>query len=188
MGDSHIPGGDPEGVLIGVSLAVPEPYASQVQHARTGYGDLRAAGIPTHVTLLPPTSVPVDALDAVEGHLARAAEQHRPFRVRLRGTETFRPVSQVVYIRLDEGIQECRALEASVRSGPLARELGFPYHPHVTVAHDVPPAELDRAQAELRGFDAEFRVEGFSLYRFGADEVWRPVRTFAFTTAARATR
>ncbi|MEY9845607.1 2'-5' RNA ligase [Streptacidiphilus sp. BW17] len=189
MGDSHhIPEGIPEGVLIGVSLAVPEPYASLVQNARTGYGDRRAAGIPTHITLLPPTSVPTGALDAIDGHLVRAAEQHRPFRVRLHGTETFRPVSQVVYVRLDEGIAECRALEASVRSGPLARELGFPYHPHVTVAHDLPPAELDRAQAELRGFDAEFTVDGFSLYRFGADEVWRPVRTFAFTTAARATR
>ena len=32
-----------------------------------------------------------------------------------------------------------------MRSGPLERELKFPYHPHVTVAHDLPEEALDRA-------------------------------------------
>jgi 2'-5' RNA ligase len=173
-----------DSVLIGVSLAVPEPYGSQIQDARTGYGDTQAHGIPTHVTLLPPTEVPLAALDAVDGHLARAAAGHRPFRVSLRGTGTFRPVSQVVFVQLEQGVRECRQLEASVRSGPLARELAFPYHPHVTVAHDVPAEALDRAYADLRGFEARFTAAGFSLYRFGADEVWRPVRTYGFPQPA----
>ncbi|MEZ0065374.1 2'-5' RNA ligase [Streptacidiphilus sp. MAP12-20] len=179
MDQSHITNpGDP--VLIGVSLEVPEPYASLIQDARAGYGDSKARAIPTHVTLLPPTLVPVAEVEAVGRHLAAAAAAHRPFPVQLRGTGTFRPVSQVVYLRLDAGVRECRALEASVRSGPLARELAFPYHPHVTVAHDVEPAALDRAFAELKEFRGEFTAGGFSLYRFGADEIWRPVRTFAF--------
>jgi 2'-5' RNA ligase len=177
MGNDGVIG---DSVLIGVSLAVPEPYGSLIQDARTGYGDTQAHGIPTHVTLLPPTDIPLPALGEVDEHLARAAARHRPFQVTLRGTGTFRPVSQVVFVQLEQGVRECRALEASVRCGPLARELAFPYHPHVTVAHDVPAEALDRAYADLRGFEARFAANGFSLYRFGADEVWRPVRTYGF--------
>jgi 2'-5' RNA ligase len=167
-------------VTIGVSIAVPDPYAAQIQDARAGYGDPLARSIPTHVTLLPPTEVPAQALDAVERQLDAAAALHRPFEVRLRGSGTFRPVSPVVFVRVDAGVQDCLEVEASVRSGLLARELAFPYHPHVTVAHAVEEAVLDRAHAEFRSYRAEFTVPGFSLYRFGEDEVWRPMRSFRF--------
>jgi 2'-5' RNA ligase len=167
-------------IVIGVSIAVPEPYAGAVQDARAGYGDLLARSIPTHVTLLPPTEVPADSLPAVERHLAAAAAAQRPFRLLLQGTGSFRPVSPVVYLRVEAGVRECRTVEAAVRSGLLARELSFPYHPHVTVAHGVPEEALDRASSELRRYRAEFQVSGFSLYRFGSDEVWRPLRDFPF--------
>jgi 2'-5' RNA ligase len=167
-------------IVIGVSIAVPEPYAGAIQDARAGYGDPLARSIPTHVTLLPPTEVPAGSLPAVERHLAAAAAAQRPFRLLLRGSGTFRPVSPVVFLKLEAGVRECRAAEAAVRSGLLARELAFPYHPHVTVAHAVEEEALDRAHAELRGYRAEFPVSGFSLYRFGSDEVWRPLRAFPF--------
>jgi hypothetical protein len=44
-------------VTLGVSIAVPEPYGSLLQERRAGFGDPAAHGIPTHVTLLPPTEV-----------------------------------------------------------------------------------------------------------------------------------
>ena len=175
-------------IVIGVSVAVPEPYARAIQDARAGYGDPLARSIPTHVTLLPPTEVSPDALPAVERHLAAAAGQQRPFRMLLHGSGTFRPLSPVVFLRLEAGARECRTAEAAVRSGLLARELSFPYHPHVTVAHAVPEAELDRAHHELRGYRAEFMVPGFSLYRFGSDQVWRPVREFRFGPVPGPTR
>jgi len=167
-------------IMIGVSVAVPEPFARAIQDARAGYGDPLARSIPTHVTLLPPTEVAAEALPAVERHLADAAAGQRPFRLLLHGSGSFRPVSPVVFLRVEAGAQECREVEAAVRSGLLARELSFPYHPHVTVAHGVEEQALDRAHAELRGYRAEFPVAGFSLYRFGADEVWRPLRAFGF--------
>ena len=165
---------------IGVSIAVPEPYGRLLQERRAGFGDLAAYAIPTHVTLLPPTEVATDSLVRVEEHLAAAAAGHRPFQVLLHGSGSFRPVSPVVFVRVEAGVRECRELEASVRSGTLARELHFPYHPHVTVAHGVEPAALDKALADLRGYRADFTVPGFSLYRFGTDEVWRPLRGFVF--------
>jgi hypothetical protein len=44
---------------------------------------------------------------------------------------------------------------------------------------------LDKALADLRGYRAVFTVPGFSLYRFGADEVWRPLRRFGFGPQSR---
>ncbi|MFG2697479.1 2'-5' RNA ligase family protein [Kitasatospora sp. NPDC048407] len=182
MPTAAAPDGDglPETVTIGVSIHVPEPYGSQVQDARAGHGDPQARSIPTHVTLLPPTETSADRLPGIEHHLRSVAAAHRPFRMLLQGSGTFRPVSPVVFVRVEEGAQECRALEAEVRSGPLARELAFPYHPHVTVAHGLPDPVLDQAHEQARTFRAVFDVTEFVLSTFGADAVWRPWRSYAF--------
>ncbi|MFD8593676.1 2'-5' RNA ligase family protein [Kitasatospora sp. NPDC059646] len=182
MPTAAAPDGDglDEAVTIGVSIHVPEPYGSQVQDARAGHGDPQARSIPTHVTLLPPTATSTALLPGIEEHLRAVAAAQRPFRMLLQGSGTFRPVSPVVFVRVEEGAQECRELEAEVRSGPLARELAFPYHPHVTVAHGLPDAVLDRAQEQSRGFRAVFEVTEFVLSMFGADGVWRPWRSYAF--------
>ena len=73
-------------VTIGVSIAVPEPHGSRLQQLRAGFGDAAAYGIPTHVTLLPPTEVADTAVPAVEAHLAEVAAAGRPFPMRLSGT------------------------------------------------------------------------------------------------------
>ena len=65
--------------------------------------------------------------------------------MRLRGTDTFRPLSPVVYVHLVEGADVCDELQERVRSGPVVRDLQFPYHPHVTVAHGIPEEAMDRA-------------------------------------------
>ncbi|MEV4559338.1 2'-5' RNA ligase family protein [Kitasatospora sp. NPDC049285] len=185
MPTAAVPGGDDldEAVTIGVSIHVPEPYGSQVQDARAGHGDPQARAIPTHVTLLPPTEAGTGRLPEIDRHLRAVAALQRPFRMLLQGSGTFRPISPVVFIRVEEGAQECRVLEAEVRSGPLARELAFPYHPHVTVAHGLSEPVLDEAYEKARGFRAAFEVAEFVLSRFGADEVWRPWRSYRFGIA-----
>ena len=166
---------------IGVTIAVPDPHGAELQEARVGYGDPLARSIPAHITLLPPTEVPADLLGAVQRHLLGAAARHRPFLVRLHGSGSFRPVTPVVFARLEAGLRECRLLEASVRSGVLARELAFPYHPHVTVAHQVDESALDRAYRDFHDYRAEFTVPGFGLYLQAADgesAAWRLLRDF----------
>jgi 2'-5' RNA ligase len=165
---------------IGVSLAVPEPYGRLLQERRAGFGDPAAYAIPTHVTLLPPTEVGRDELPPFRRHLAKVAAEGRPFAMRLHGTDTFRPLSPVVYVRLAEGAGECAELQERLRSGPVERELQFPYHPHVTVAHDIPEAALDRARRELADFAAEWTATGFALYEQGGDGVWRKMREYPF--------
>ncbi|PAZ14982.1 phosphoesterase [Streptomyces sp. SA15] len=172
-------------VTIGVSIAVPEPHGSQLQQLRAGFGDAAAHGIPTHVTLLPPTEVDASLLPAIETHLAEVAAAGRPFPMRLSGTGTFRPLSPVVFVRVAEGAEACARLQKQVRdaSGPVARELQFPYHPHVTVAHGIDDAAMDRAFEELADYEAEWPCTDFALYEQGADGVWRKLREFAFSGA-----
>jgi 2'-5' RNA ligase len=163
---------------IGVAVAVPDPWGAELERWRASFGDPQADAIPAHITLLPPTTVVPGGLDEVEAHLASAAADVAPFEVHLRGTGTFRPVSPVVFVALANGIAGCERLEARVRRGILDRELDFPYHPHVTVAHDLPEDVLDEAYDALGGFAARFVVDGFSLYVHGADGVWQVRRSF----------
>ncbi len=174
--------GSPEGVLqIGVSITVPEPYGSVLQEARARVGDPAAPFIRPHITLVGPTAVAPGDLVAVEQHLTAVAGRHRPFVVHLRGTGSFRPVSPVVFVQVVEGIAMCERLEADVRSDRLAQDLRFHYHPHVTVAHELDDAGLDRAFDELADFEARFVVHEIEAYEHGADGVWRLVGSYALT-------
>jgi 2'-5' RNA ligase len=168
-------------VRIGVAITIPEPYGSTLQGARASFGDPLASSIPPHITLLGPTVVAEDSLRELAEHLSSVAARFRPFVVRLRGTGTFQPVSPVVFINVVEGIAVCERVERSVRSGPLAQELRFSYHPHVTVAHELADQELDRAFVELGDFEASFVVSAFESYHHGDDGVWRPVLNYSLT-------
>jgi 2'-5' RNA ligase len=167
---------------LGVSIAVPEPYGSLLQERRASFGDPAAFGIPTHVTLLPPTEAEAACLPAIERHLAEIATGGRPFLMRLSGTGTFRPLSPVVFVQVVEGASACSWLQKRVRdaSGPLMRELQFPYHPHVTVAHGIPEQAMDRAYAELADYEASWSCDSFALYEQGPDAVWRKINEFPF--------
>ena len=168
-----------DALRVGVAVGIPEPWGGMLDEARAAAGDPMAEFIPSHVTLLGPTDVPSPALPLIEDHLSNVAPRFSPFPVQLRGTGTFRPLTQVVFVAVAAGISEFEQLAAAVRAGPLQRELHFPYHPHVTVAHDISTEALDKVFEELADFSARFPVDHFTLYVHGADGRWRPVRDFA---------
>lgn len=166
---------------IGVSIAVPEPWAQELQRYREQLGDATAWMIPTHITLIPPIDVPAEQRDDVLAQLAEVAAQHPPFRIHLRGTGTFRPTSPVVFISVAEGISGCERLAADLRRGPLAADLAFPYHPHVTIAHDLGDEALDRAFAEQADFECAFECDHFWLYDHSAERGWQPTARYDLT-------
>jgi 2'-5' RNA ligase len=165
-------------LTIGVALAIPEPHATVLAQWRRRVGDPEANRIPTHVTLLPPTDFAESEIEAVEQHLEWAAAQVQPFVMRLLGTGTFRPISQVVFVQVSTGIAECELLERAVRKDPINRAVDFPYHPHVTVAHDISDEALDLAFDSLSDFVAQFQVDRFVMYTQGEDRTWHPRREF----------
>lgn len=167
---------------IGVAIALPEPWAGDLQRYRAALGDETAALIPTHITLVPPVELAEDQIAAAEAHLADVAAETAAFSIHLRGTGTFRPTSPVVFVSLVEGISQCEVLAERVRSGPLDVPLHFPFHPHVTIAHHMPEDVMDQAFDELAGFDCTFVAGEFHLYRHDEEIGWRPSRDFALAT------
>lgn len=162
----------------GVAVTIPQPWSTTLQQAREDFGDPMAAAIPPHVTLLPPTSILPETMDAFLEHLQEVTAASEPFDMVLSGTGTFRPVSPVVFVQVSRGITSCEALERAVRSGPVDRHLEFPYHPHVTVAHHLDEPALDLAFESLADFRCTFLVESVELYHHDHDGVWRVLDTF----------
>ena len=173
-------------VTIGVAIAIPQPHATVLGRWRHVVGDPAADVMRPHVTLLPPTTVRPDELPAVRAHLTAAASTVEPFDMHLSGTGTFRPVSPVVFVQVARGVSSCELLESAVRSGPLQRELEFPYHPHVTVAQLVPDEALDLAYEGLSTFVARFGVTSFVLFTRTSDDSWAEHSEFALGSSAQA--
>jgi len=164
---------------IGVAIDVPPPWGAALTRRRADAGDPQAAYTPAHVTLLGPTEVATDSLPVVEKHLEAVAASQQPFTIHLRGTGTFRPITEVVFVTLAMGISECELLAGAIAAAEgVERDSRFPYHPHVTVAQDVPPAALDAAFDDLAGFSARFPVSSFTLFSHGGEGPWRPRRDF----------
>jgi 2'-5' RNA ligase len=164
---------------IGIAIDIPEPWGGQLTRRRAEAGDPAAEHIPAHLTLLGPTEVARAELRQVAAHLSRVAAAHEPFVLHLRGTGTFRPLTEVVYVAVAEGVGDCERLAAAMRELPaIDRPLRYSYHPHVTVAQDVPTRALDAVFTDLADFEAKFMVTGFTLFEHGRDGRWRPHREY----------
>jgi 2'-5' RNA ligase len=159
-------------VTVGVAIPVPSPWREILDDARTASGDPLGGIVPAHLTLLGPTEIPADSLDGYRAHLEGVAAACPVFHLHLRGTGSFRPVTEVVFVAVVDGIAICEQLESAIRQGPARRERNFPYHPHVTIAQNVGTAALDRAFAALAGFEARFRVDSFTLYTHPSPGDW----------------
>ena len=167
---------DGEGMSLGVILGFPPGIAEELQRWRASFGDPMATVIPAHITLV--TTTPTDDWEAARDHVREVARTQAPFMVTIAGTGSFRPVSPVVFINVAEGFEECVELHEKLQTGPLARDLAFPYHPHVTIAQDVPAEALDAAFDDLAGFSAKFGVPAFTLFSHGGEGPWRRRRDY----------
>ena len=164
---------------MGVSIAVPEPYGSELREKRAAFGDPAAATVPSHVTLLPPFEVADDEVGALADSLTAVASAHQPFVMSLRSTGTFRPSSPVVFIAVREGISNVEMLAAAVRQKIGDEAAQFPFHPHVTVAHHLDEASLDHAFVDLAHYEATFPVNSFVLYKHEDSTGWVPSMEFS---------
>jgi len=103
--------------------------------------DLRRVLVPgcnphAHVSLLPPRPLAVEwqvASDKVRSVLHNRA----PFEVELTKIEVF-PVTDVIYISVGNGASELRQVHREMNSGPLEFQEPFSYHPHITLAQELP--------------------------------------------------
>ena len=119
---------------------------------------------------------------AISAHLAEVARCHPPFDMHLSGTGTF---CAGVRRRVHRGARRASATAScSPPTSAAARwraPLSFPYHPHVTVAHDVPADMLELAYSGLADLSAEFRVDSFTEFEQTPSGAWAVAREYPLT-------
>jgi 2'-5' RNA ligase len=100
----------------------------------------------SHVTLLPPRAIEVPSAEAWAS-IQAVSENLPPFTVKLNEIEVF-PGTNVIYLALGEGHDNLLSAHKDFCQGPLDNLEAFPYHPHVTLAQGLDPAEVE-ASADI---------------------------------------
>lgn len=116
-----------------------------------------------HISLLPPRPLAGGWRQAwVE--VRNTLRNRAPFDVELTGIRMF-PVTDVVYLEVGLGARELCDIHSVMNASSLAFEEPFAYHPHVTLAQDIPgrdvPAVRELAEQRWREFRGprRFRAE-----------------------------
>ncbi len=113
---------------------------------------LRAELVPgcvsrSHVTILPPR--PLEHSDAAVDQILGSISDRQPFTVKLGEIEIF-PATQVVYLSVSEGTGKLAELHSELNLKNLSFNENFEYHPHVTLAQDLPAGTGSAAAALAR--------------------------------------
>ena len=121
--------------------------------------DLRRELVPgcnphAHVSVLPPRPLSGD-WQAAREQVRSLAESWHPFDITLADIQVF-PVTNVVYLELGKGAAEMHGLHAVMNTDALRFDEPFEYHPHITLAQEIPSDRVgeirDRARAIWDGF------------------------------------
>lgn len=130
--------------------------------------DLRRELVPhynphAHVSVLPPRLIPVEWREAAE-HARVLTEGWAPFDVELTEIGVF-PVTNVVYVEVGKGAAELQSMHGAMNAGPLGFNEPFAYHPHVTLAQEIPLDRVTEVHELARRRWREFR--GSRTFRAG---------------------
>jgi 2'-5' RNA ligase len=108
--------------------------------------DLRRELVPqcnphAHVSVLPPRPLSVD-WSVASGQVRSLTDAWAPFEIELTDIGIF-PATDVIYIQVGAGAAELNRMHAVMSSGSLGFHEPFPYHPHVTLAQEIPAGKVD---------------------------------------------
>jgi len=121
--------------LFALVVYIPDPLARFLDDLRE---ELVPACLPrAHVTILPPRPVSVDIAEAIE-HVRTLVTGFAPFDIVAGEVKTF-PSTDVIYISIQQGETELREVNHALNRGPLSFQDPFLYHPHITLAQNLPP-------------------------------------------------
>lgn len=122
--------------------------------------DLRQELVPhynphAHVSVLPPRPIPIEWREASE-QARSLTEVWPPFDVELTEIGIF-PVTNVVYAEVGKGAAELENMHRTLNMGPLGFDEPFTYHPHVTLAQEIPVERVTEVYGLARQRWGEFR-------------------------------
>jgi 2'-5' RNA ligase len=155
--------------------------------------DLRMELVPgcnphAHVSVLPPRPIAVDW--QVAGEQVRAcAGNWTPFEIKLESIRIF-PVTNVIYVELGQGAEEMFRIHAAMNSQALEFDEPFAYHPHLTLAQEIPPAGVPavhgRAQEIWEAYRGprSFRAERATFVQNTLGNCWIDLAEFSLGAVA----
>jgi 2'-5' RNA ligase len=122
--------------------------------------DLRRELVPgynphAHVSVLPPRPLVADWRDASKQAQA-LTEGWPPFNVELTEVGIF-PVTNVVYLELGKGASDLESMHRALNNGPLGFDEPFRYHPHITLAQEIPADRVTEVHELARKRWREYR-------------------------------
>jgi len=116
-----------------------------------------------HVTILPPRPLIELPGEPVGKAAAEAMDQLRlrlqefpPFKVDLGEIEIFEG-TQVIYVSIKNGFAELERMHSALNTGRVVLQEPYPYHPHVTIAQELAPADVQNAAQFARWRWSEFK-------------------------------
>jgi 2'-5' RNA ligase len=115
------------------------------------------------------------------------AEQFEPFTVELAGVDVF-PHSDVIHIALASGHDQLRRMHDAMNVDGLFFKEAYPYHPHITLAQNLKPDELDElirvAHQRWKDFPRprSFRVETLTFVQATRWKEWIDLREHHLAT------
>ena len=121
--------------------------------------DLRRELVPhynphAHVSVLPPRPLAVDWRTASSQARALTGGWGN-FEVQLTNIGIF-PVTNVIYIEVGAGALDLRRMHGAMHQTDLAFDEPFPYHPHITLAQEIPYERVTEVQELAERRWAEF--------------------------------
>jgi 2'-5' RNA ligase len=125
--------------LFALVVYIPDPLATFLDQLRT---ELVPGCLPrAHVTILPPRPLAADTSAAID--VARTGVSgFPPFEIAAGDVEIF-PGTDVIYIGIKKGERQMREMHAALNHGALAFDEPFSYHPHITLAQDLAPSQVE---------------------------------------------
>jgi 2'-5' RNA ligase len=143
--------------------------------------DLRKDLVPgcnphAHVSVLPPRPLSVENSVAAE-QVHECAAGWTPFEIALGEIRIF-PVTNVIFIELAHGADEMYRMHAAMNSAALGFNEPFVYHPHVTLAQELPECEVAAAAGRARELWAaytgprSFRAERIAFVQNTLGNCW----------------
>jgi 2'-5' RNA ligase len=172
--------------VFALVIYIPEPLGSFLD-------DLRRELVPSynphaHVSVLPPRSLRDDWRIASE-QVRALTETWPPFDIELTGVDVFCK-TDVLYLEVGAGARELREMHDAMNCRALAFEEHFPYHPHITLAQDVPHHEVhalrDLAVRRWNEFAGSrlFRAERAVFVQNTVDNIWVDLANYSLGTMA----
>jgi 2'-5' RNA ligase len=151
--------------------------------------DLRRELVPgcnphAHVSVLPPRPIAVDWQLASE-QVRVCAGNWSPFDLGINGVRMF-PVTNVIYLELGQGAPEMFRIHDAMNSEALAFDEPFAYHPHITLAQEIPPGDVAavhrKAQELWEAYSGPrtFRAERTAFVQNTLGNCWIDLAQYSF--------